>query len=108
MMVFMNTIMDGPVEEHEGAKPTPTEAADDMLSNLITKVLATVRCGGWKADWCEGFMTMLLKTFSCCSNVRCCAVKGGPATDAEILMALDMLAQLGFECDKDAEDSGSS
>ena len=106
MMLFANTIMDGPVEEHTGPKNTPSDAAADLLGNLITLVLATVRCGGWKSAWCNGVMGMLFETYPRCSNVTCVAVKGGPATDDEILMFVDIMAQLGFECHTEAKDLG--
>ena len=101
--MFMLMVMQGPTEDHEGAKPTPSEAAAALLGNLFTLVLATVRCGGWKSNWCNGVMGMLLETYPRCQHVICVAVKGGPATDDEILMFVDILAQLGFECRTEAE-----
>ena len=103
MAMFMLLVMQGPTEDHEGTKPTPGAAAAALLGNLFTLVLATVRCGGWKSNWCNGVMGMLFETYPRCSNVTCVAVKGGPATDDEILMFVDIMAQLGFECYKEAE-----
>jgi len=105
MTFFSNMVMDGPVEEHTGPKPTPDEAGHSLLTNLSTKVLATVRCGGWKQDWCCGMLNMLFATFPRCSNVICNAVKGGPASDDEILMFCDIMTQLGFTCTIDAQDT---
>ena len=77
MHSFLALVVGAPVEQHAGADPTPTEAADSLLTNLYTGVLATVRCGGWKSNWCNGFMGLLFSTFLRCSNVTICAVKGG-------------------------------
>ena len=42
-------------------------------------------------------MGMIFETFPRCNEVTCVAIKGGPATDDEILMFFDILAMLGFE-----------
>ena len=73
----------------------------------FTCVLSTVRCGGWKHNWCIGVMGMIIDAFPRCGNLVCVAVKGGPATDDEILMFVDILAQLGFSCYEEAKPDGA-
>ena len=46
---------------------------------------------------------MLLETYPRCGFVTYVAAKGGPATDDEILMFVDIMAQLGFECYTEAK-----
>ena len=50
---------------------------------------------------------MIIEAFPRCQLLTCVAVKGGPATEDEILMFVDILAQLGFTCFVEAKPDGN-
>merc|ERR1712137_246367 len=91
--------MDQPLIRHEGPVPTPLEAAQMLLSEMETGILATVYVKSWKTVWLTTILMMIIRCYSDSCDARFQALKGGFETDQEIRIFEEVMPLLGFKVD---------
>lgn len=81
----------------DGRQPTPVEVARECFKNFSTIVLATVHAGGWRANWINSVVSLIVGNYPVCKWLGLYAVRGGSECDAEIEFILRLLPMMGFE-----------
>jgi hypothetical protein len=79
-----------------GPKLTATEAAQDLLQNLRTHVLATVYCPSWAHSWASMLLDRVVSAAPDSWVLNLVAIKGGAASDEECAFVFVILEELGF------------
>ena len=81
-----------------GTKPlaSHTDIFQDIYDNFSTIILATVFVGGWRANWAQSFVSLILASYTNAELLAMHAVKGGAACDCEISSIEAVMPALGF------------
>ena len=90
-----------PLKNHTGPVPDCVQAMKSITANFSTIVLATVKVGGWRAQWVHNFVGLIVASFTRCELLRLHALQGGAACDCEIDFIRKLMPALGFRVCQD-------